>query len=116
MKKKIFIPVVLVMLGTVIFISLKKESEIIKVKYEMLACEGCNHMKVIKASDPSLLSKTVIPQSSDIELIIDKALAQKNTEFCFQGKRPLINFNLNFIDPPGIKFYIERQIQLDECE
>ncbi|MFT7558683.1 MAG: hypothetical protein ACI93R_000582 [Flavobacteriales bacterium] len=92
------------------------EDTTISARYEMLACEGCNHMAVEKSKDANLNGKTIIPVSStvDIEQLID-SIALTKEPLCLRGKPYRFNWNLFGIDPDGIKFEVTAKENPEVC-
>ena len=97
--------------------NLKSDKKLVQAMYLQLACEDCYHMKVIESDDKNLISKTIIPQSDsyNVEDLISAALIDKKN-LCLEGYTYKFNFsNLMRIDPPGIKFNIEKSLPIDDC-
>ena len=97
--------------------NLKTNKKLVQASYLMLSCEKCNHMEVVKSSDESLISKTIIPESNvyDIEDLISKSLIEKG-DLCLEGYLYVFNISTIWIDPPGIRFKIENSYPLSQCE
>lgn len=87
--------------------NLKLEETMLSARYEMLACEDCNHMMVEKSKNKGLLGKTIIPVSSvvDIEQLIDSVAITKDP-LCLRGRPYRFNLNVFGIKPDGIRFEV----------
>lgn len=102
-------------LGTIILLAgalavvpkLKLKETIIIARYEMLACEGCNHMTVERSKDQSLVGKTIIPVSSlvNIDQLIDSVALTKET-LCLRGRPYRFSWNFFDDDPNGVRFKV----------
>lgn len=118
MGKK-YILIILLALTIILYIAfnLKSESKLVQARYLMLACENCNHMEVIKSNDKSIISQTIIPESDKyiIEDLITKSFEEKQ-DLCLEGYTYRLNLsNLWNIDPPGIRFKVEKSYPLSKC-
>lgn len=75
--KLILLGVAILVVGAWLIAStMQLEETTLTARYEMLACEDCNHMTVEKSKDQRLVGKTIIPVSSaiDVEQIIEAPL------------------------------------------
>lgn len=70
MKIKFVLLGVLILLVGAWFVTsnMQLEETTISARYEMLACEDCFHMKVEKGKDQSLVGKTIIPDSTSVDI------------------------------------------------
>src|SRR5690606_13524605 len=97
MKIKLTLFGLAVLVAGVWFISsiLQLQETTISARYEMFACEDCNHMTVEKSKDQSLVGKTIIPVSSviDVEQMIE-SIALTKEPLCLRGKAYRYNWNL----------------------
>jgi len=95
---------------------LQLEATTLSARYEMLACEDCNHMAVDKSKDQSLVGKTIIPVSNtvDIEQLIDSVVLTKEP-LCLSGKPYRFNWNLFGINPDGIRFEVTTKESPEVC-
>ena len=92
------------------------EETVVSARYEMLACEGCSHMRVEKSSNSSLEGKTIIPISSavNVEQMID-SIALTKEPLCLSGKPYRFNWNLLGINPDSIRFYVTVKESPEVC-
>lgn len=110
--------VVALMVGTMFFaFKIKREETLVSARYEMLACEGCNHLTVEKSSGASLNGETIIPVSSliDIDQLIEN-IALTKEPLCLRGKPYRFNWNLFGIDPGGIRFEVIASENQEACK
>ena len=118
MKIKFIVLSIVVLLVGAWFVTsnVKLEETTISVRYEMLACEGCNHMTVENDKNKNLVGKTIIPVSSevDIEQLIDSVALTKEP-LCLRGKPYRFNFNILGIDPDGIRFDVSEVLERNFC-
>lgn len=96
--------------------TLQREETTVIARYEMLACEDCNHMTVEKSKDQSLVGKTLIPVSSaiDVEQMIE-SIALSKEPLCLRGKPYRFNWNLLGINPNGVRFEVTVKEDLQVC-
>lgn len=96
--------------------NLQLEETIVSVRYEMLACEDCNHMTIEKCKDKSLVGKTIVPVSNvvNIEQLID-SVALTTEPLCLRGHPYRYNWNLFGIDPDGIHFEVLTKESPEVC-
>lgn len=96
--------------------TLQRDETILSARYEMLACEDCNHMTVVKSMDQSLVGKTIIPVSSamDVEQMIE-AVALTKEPLCLRGKAYRFNWNVLGINPDGVRFEVTAKEDLQVC-
>jgi hypothetical protein len=117
-KKTLIFLILLGIYITSLFI--EGESKIVKGHFEMLACEKCYHMEVLYSSDPDLISKTIVPRSSvvDMDKVIGEGISNSNLNFCMRGNIPLVQARLPFIqlDPDGIKFDVKEALPMSQCQ
>ncbi len=115
--KLIFFAVVVLVVGAWFIASTRRlEETTLVARYEMLACEDCNHMTVEKSEDRSLVGKTIIPVSSVIDinqLIESNALARE--PLCLRGKAYYFNWNVFGINPDGVRFEITAKEDVQVC-
>ena|SRR5688572_28353001 len=105
----------LIVLGSVILMAgawfvlstLQLEETTVSARYEMLACEGCNHMTIEKSKDQSLVGKTIIPVSSfiDVKQLIE-GIALTKEPLCLRGKPYRFNWSVLGINPGGVRFEV----------
>lgn len=109
MKIKFIILGIIVLLVGAWFVTsnMQLEETIISARYEMLACEDCNHMTIEKSKGNSLVGKTIIPVSAEInvERLIDSVALTKES-LCLRGKPYRFNWNVLGINPDGIRFEV----------
>lgn len=108
--------VVLVVRAWFIASTLQLEETTLIARYEMLACEDCNHMAVEKSEDRSLVGKTIIPVSNviDIDQLIESN-ALKKEPLCLRGKAYHFNWNVLGINPDGVRFEVTTKEDLQVC-
>lgn len=108
---------VLVVSGLLSTSKLKLKETTLSARYEMLACEDCNHMTVEKSKDGSLIGETIIPVSStvDIEQLID-SIALTKEPLCLRGKLYRFNWSLFGIDPSGKRFQVLAKETPEVCK
>jgi len=96
--------------------TLQREETTLTARYEMLACEDCNHMTVEKSTDQSLVGKTIIPVSSaiDIEQMIE-SIALTKEPLCLRGKPYRFNWKVLGIKPDGVRFEVTAKEDLQVC-
>ncbi len=103
----VLILVAVVIGGLIVTSKLQLEETIISARYEMLACEGCNHMTVERSKGGGLNGETIIPVSNtvDIEQLIDGIVLTREP-LCLRGKLYRFNPNLFDINPGGKRFEV----------
>jgi len=116
-KKCIF---VLIALG--IFLSILtsvKSTEQVNavVQYQMLACENCDHFKVIQSNKSELTGELVIFVSTRdiLKNMLDFSIAQPDKTICAKGKLYLLDLSFDFINPKGKRFYLESFSNESQC-
>ena len=118
MKIKLTLFGLAVLVAGVWFISsiLQLQETTISARYEMFACEDCNHMTVEKSKDQSLVGKTIIPVSSviDVEQMIE-SIALTKEPLCLRGKAYRYNWNLLNINPDGVRFEVTAKEDYQVC-
>ena len=115
--KFIVLGVVVLLVGAWLVTSnMQLEETVISARYEMLACEDCNHMTVEKAKDQSLVGKTIIPESSavNIDQLIDSVALTKEP-LCLRGKPYRFNWNVSGINPDGMRFEVTTKASPEDC-
>jgi len=118
MKVRLVLLGIAVLLAGAWFITstLQREETILSARYEMLACEDCNHMTVEKSKDQSLVGKTIIPVSSalDVGQMIE-SIALTKEPLCLRGKPYRFNWNVLGINPDGVRFEVTAKEDLQVC-
>lgn len=114
----------LLLLGLVILVvgawfiasTLQLEETTLLARYEMSACEDCNHMTVEQSEDQTLVGKTIIPVSSalDIDQLIESNVLTKEP-LCLRGKAYRFNWNVLGINPDGVRFEVTANEDLHAC-
>lgn len=81
--------------ATLVIYNLAGGEILVSARYEMLACEDCNHMLVERSQDQALLNKSILITSStvDTESTISDAVSRRESN-CLKGMPYLINPNL----------------------
>lgn len=89
---------------------------LVSARYEMLACEDCNHMLVERSQDRALLGKSILMISStvDTESIISDAVSRREP-ICLKGLPYLFNPNLFGITPDAIRFEVISVESAEAC-
>lgn len=96
--------------------TLQLEETTLLARYEMLACEDCNHMTVEKSNDQSLAGKTIIPISSAIDVgQMIESIALSKEPLCLRGKPYRFNWNMLGINPGGVRFEVTAKEDLLVC-
>ena len=115
--KRIILLLATILICLIVALNLKKESEIIQAKFQMLSCENCYHVTVLSAHDESLVSRTLVLESGETqpERVLNESLAKGQSTLCIRGRRALIDLDINLIDPPGISFYVDSLLSADSC-
>lgn len=116
---KIIVIAFIVVFITLAFYRIKySEKVLVLAQHEMLACEGCNHMFVIRSSNNDIFEKTIIPiaSKSKIEEVVESALSNKEHMVCIEGRLYVIDFYFNMVDPSGTRFYVDELKGMDSCE
>lgn len=118
MKIKIIVSGVVVLALCGVFAGFKSQLKetIVSARYQMLACEGCNHMTIEKSKSGELDGETIIPISNtlDIEQLIDSIAITKDP-LCLRGKPYRFNWNLFGINPDGKRFEVTEKLSPIDC-
>ncbi|MGK0273544.1 MAG: hypothetical protein ACI88H_004225 [Cocleimonas sp.] len=104
------IPILLLAILLFILFGLKASDEIeILAQYEMLACENCDHMMVIRSNKKELVGESIIPiaEKQVIESVIDFSIGAPEKLVCIKGRLFLLDYSFGLIDPKGKKFHID---------
>lgn len=118
MKIKIIVSGVAALTISGLFVAskLQLEETIVSARYEILACEGCNHMTIEKSKDGHLNGETIILISNtiDIEQLIDSVAVTKDP-LCLRGKSYRFNWNFFGINPDGKRFEVTEELSSIVC-
>lgn len=75
--------------------------------------------KVIKVTtDKEIIGHSIIPISSKIKIdeVINAALKSPMKKICLKGRKYVLDLPFNFIEPGGIRFYIDEFSSIEECK
>jgi len=116
-KKSILGLIVLTIILLILFNVKSSEKVNAVVQYQMLACEKCDHFKVIQSNKKELTGELVVFVSSKEILtnIVNFSLEQPNKTICARGKLYLLDLSFDFINPKGRRLYLEDFADESKC-